>query len=70
MGRSALAMLRAMSDVRTHLVLSAAARRTIAHELEERAEALAALADVVHDVDDIGAGPASGSVGESRCWGS
>ncbi len=61
LGRAALAMLRAMPDVRTHLVLSAAARRTIAHELEERAEDLAALADVVHDVDDIGAGPASGS---------
>ncbi len=62
-GHAALRMLHALPDVETHLLISAAARRTIAHELDEDAAALSTLADVVHDVKDIGAGPASGSFG-------
>ncbi len=62
-GAAALRMLHALPDVETHLLISAAARRTIAHELDEDAAALSTLADVVHDVRDIGAGPASGSFG-------
>ena len=60
-GRAALQQLRRMEGVEAHLILSDAARRTIAHELAQGPEEIAALADVVHDVDDIGAAPASGS---------
>jgi len=60
-GEAALRILRDMSDVETHFVMSDAARRTIAHELKATPADLEALADVVHDVRDIGAAPASGS---------
>ncbi len=60
-GKSALHILHGMADVETHLVMSDAARRTIAHELDATPADLEALADVVHDVRDIGAAPASGS---------
>ncbi len=60
-GETALRILHGMADVETHLVMSDAARRTIAHELDATPADLEALADVVHDVRDIGAAPASGS---------
>ena len=60
-GEAALRILQDMADVETHLVMSDAARRTIAHELEVEPADLETLADVVHDVGDIGAAPASGS---------
>jgi len=60
-GEAALRILRGMTDVETHLVMSDAARRTVAHELEVAPADLETLADVVHDVRDIGAAPASGS---------
>ena len=60
-GEAALRILQDMADVETHLVMSDAARRTIAHELEVEPADLETLADVVHDVRDIGAAPASGS---------
>ncbi len=60
-GETALRILHGMADVETHLVMSDAARRTIAHELDATRADLEALADVVHDVRDIGAAPASGS---------
>ena len=48
--------------VETHLVLSRAAERTLAHEVGKHAAGmLQALADVVHPIDDIGASIASGS---------
>lgn len=57
-----LQVLRDMDDVETHLVISHAARRTMALEAEEwTPEAVEALADHVHDVDDIAASIASGS---------
>jgi 4-hydroxy-3-polyprenylbenzoate decarboxylase len=47
----------------THLVVSAAGWRTLAHELDLGRAELEALADVVYPVDDIGAAVASGSFG-------
>ena len=55
-------LLGAAPDVETHLVVSAAAERTLAHEIDD--EALANLESVVtcrHRVGDIGAAIASGS---------
>ncbi len=60
-GQAALRLLRSVEGVRTHLVMTDAARRTIAHELDCGASALEELAEVVHDVGDIGAAPASGA---------
>jgi 4-hydroxy-3-polyprenylbenzoate decarboxylase len=47
----------------THLVVSAAGWRTLAHELDLGRAELEALADVVYPVEDIGAAVASGSFG-------
>ncbi|MFA6141197.1 MAG: UbiX family flavin prenyltransferase [Hyphomicrobium sp.] len=55
-------LLGAAPDVETHLVVSAAAERTLAHEIDD--DALANLESVVtcrHRVGDIGAAIASGS---------
>ena len=60
-GHTALRILADLPDVETHLVITEAARRTIAHELDVPLRRLEALADAVHDVRDIGAPPASGS---------
>ncbi|HHN73101.1 MAG TPA: UbiX family flavin prenyltransferase [Thermopetrobacter sp.] len=59
-GLFALRRLAARADVETHLVVTDAARRTIAAELDVPLSRLRELADVVHDVRDIGAPPASG----------
>jgi 4-hydroxy-3-polyprenylbenzoate decarboxylase len=49
-------------SIETHLVLSAAAERTLAHEVDDGAGAqVRGLAYEVHPVDDIGANIASGS---------
>lgn len=45
----------------SHLVVSRAARRTIATETDQDFEAIRALASVVHPIEDIGASIASGS---------
>ena len=58
---AALRALRAVPDVETHLVLSGQARRTIALETDTTAEAVEALADVVHRDDNLGASISSGS---------
>lgn len=55
-----LEALRAL-DVERHLVVSKAAAMTIAYETDVTLRAVKALADVVHDNGDVGAGPASGS---------
>ena len=47
--------------VETHLVMSDAAKRTIAHETDYAIEAVRSLATHVHDINDIGACIASGS---------
>jgi 4-hydroxy-3-polyprenylbenzoate decarboxylase len=57
----ALQALRAIGGVETHLIVSDAARRTIELELDVRAEAFEALADVVHRDDDLAAAVSSGS---------
>jgi len=60
-GIRALQVLRATADVETHLVLTAAARRTLTEETELASKDVEALADVAHDHRDIGASIASGS---------
>lgn len=50
-------------QLQTHLVVSAAGWRTLAHELGMDRSEVEALADVVYPVDDIGAAIASGSFG-------
>lgn len=60
-GIRALEVLRAAGKVETHLVLSPAARATIAQETALRARDVEALADAVHPPGNIGASIASGS---------
>jgi 4-hydroxy-3-polyprenylbenzoate decarboxylase len=60
LGIRALQRLRALR-VETHLVLSAAARITIAQETDWKVSDVQALADVNHEPRDIGATIASGS---------
>ncbi|NRR32974.1 UbiX family flavin prenyltransferase [Oxalobacteraceae bacterium] len=57
-------MLQALAQLdqwESHLVLSASGALTALHELEMRKSAIEELADVVHNVKDIGASIASGS---------
>ncbi|MFN8723817.1 MAG: UbiX family flavin prenyltransferase [Rhodospirillales bacterium] len=60
-GVRALQILRAIPDVETHLILSPAAIRTAMDEIDMDADAIRALADVVHGHRDIGAAISSGS---------
>lgn len=60
-GVRALQALQPMPDIETHLVLSAAAKRTLAEETDWSVGDVEALADVVHNHRDIGASIASGS---------
>ena len=56
-------MLQALrvAGVETHLVMSRAARLTLAHESDLSAREVSALADVHHAAEDVGAAIASGS---------
>ncbi len=57
-------MLQALSQLdewETHLILSTSGALTATHELEMKRSEIEALADVVHNVKDIGASIASGS---------
>ena len=56
-----LQILRSTSEVETHLVVSAAAKRTIIAETDFRVEEVSALATTVYSDRDIGASVASGS---------
>lgn len=56
-----LEVLRYVADVQTHLVMSQAARQTLALETELSLRDVQALADVVHDARDIAASISSGS---------
>lgn len=56
-----LQMLQALNEFETHLVVSRAGWRTLAHELSMDAAATQALTDVLHDADNPGASIASGS---------
>lgn len=60
-GVQLLVALREVPGVQTHLTVSDAAWRNITHETGLGPEQVRALADVVHDVRDVGASIASGS---------
>ena len=60
LGVRLLEVLRPM-EIETHLVISPAARITIAQETDWKVSDVVALADCVHKYDDIGASIASGS---------
>jgi 4-hydroxy-3-polyprenylbenzoate decarboxylase len=60
-GIRALEMLQSVPDVETHLILTASAQRTIAHETAYRSDDVRALADEYHNPKDIGATVSSGS---------
>ena len=49
------------AGVETHLVISDSAKRTLLYETDYSVDAVKALATQVHDINDIGAGIASGS---------
>jgi polyprenyl P-hydroxybenzoate/phenylacrylic acid decarboxylase-like protein len=57
----ALQALRSIGGIETHLVLTKAARRTIQIETEMSGDDFEALADVVHQDDDLAAAISSGS---------
>jgi 4-hydroxy-3-polyprenylbenzoate decarboxylase len=56
-----LEVLQPLPDIETHLVMSQAARQTLALETDLQLRDVHALADVVHDPRDIGASISSGS---------
>ena len=56
-----LQLLRAMPDWETHLVMSASGALTASQEIDLKRADIEALADVVHNVKDIGAAVSSGS---------
>lgn len=60
-GIRALELLKALTEVETHLVMSQVAKRTLVEETEWSVRAVEALADHTHDDRDVGASIASGS---------
>ncbi|MCU6670358.1 UbiX family flavin prenyltransferase [Enterobacteriaceae bacterium H4N4] len=56
-----LQVLRGVTDVETHLVMSQAARQTLSLETDYSLRDVQSLADVVHDARDIAASISSGS---------
>lgn len=54
-------MLKPLDHIETHLIISNAAKQTIAAETDYSIQAVKALADVNYDVRDIGAAISSGS---------
>lgn len=60
-GIRTLQILQQVSGVETHLIMSQAARQTLALESDYTVREVQALADVVHDVRDIAASISSGS---------
>ena len=60
-GVRALEALRETPEIETHLILSPSAALTVAAELDMTADAVKAMADVVHPYKDIGASLSSGS---------
>ncbi|MBK5145358.1 UbiX family flavin prenyltransferase [Budviciaceae bacterium BWR-B9] len=61
-----LQVLQSCADVETHLIVSNAARQTLAMETDYSLRDVTSLASVVHDVRDIAASVSSGSF---RCHG-
>jgi len=60
-GIRTLQVLQQVSDVETHLIMSQAARQTLALESDYTLREVQAFADVVHDARDIAASISSGS---------
>lgn len=60
-GIRALEVLREVTDVQTHAIVTASAHRTIAHETKYTHDYIHDLADQVHNPRDIGAAVSSGS---------
>ena len=58
-----LQVMREQADWETHLIISAAGVLNLQHELNMKRRELYALADVVHDVNDVAASIASGAFG-------
>lgn len=56
-----LEVLRGVPDIETHLIMSNAARQTLALETDLQLRDVQSLADVVHDARDIAASVSSGS---------
>ena len=56
-----LQMLRELGGIETHLMVSEAGVLNLHHELDMDRKAIGAMADVVHNVRDVGASIASGS---------
>ncbi len=56
-----LRLLQQAEEVESHLIMTDSARKTLLQETDHTVEEVEDLADVVLDVADIGAGPASGS---------
>ncbi len=56
-----LEVLRAHTEIETHLILTGAARKTVEYEMGRDAKTVLALADVVHDERDIASAIASGT---------
>ena len=61
-GLRLLQILAEMEEWQVHLVVSSAGVLNIQHELNKKRREIYALADVVHDVDDIAASIASGGL--------
>jgi len=61
LGIRALEILRQINEIESHLVISPAAKLTVAQETDWLAQDVLALADIVHNYNDIGASIASGS---------
>ena len=61
LGIRALEILRQIEEIETHLVISPAAKLTIAAETDWQPKDVLALADLVHNYNDVGAAIASGS---------
>jgi 4-hydroxy-3-polyprenylbenzoate decarboxylase len=60
-GLRLLEVLRGLEDWETHLVVSSAGALNIRHELNMKRSEIHALADVAHDINDVGASIASGA---------
>jgi 4-hydroxy-3-polyprenylbenzoate decarboxylase len=60
-GIRALELLAPLADVETHLIISGAAKTTLAIETDHSVAAVEALADHVHSVRDVAAPTSSGS---------
>jgi polyprenyl P-hydroxybenzoate/phenylacrylic acid decarboxylase-like protein len=61
LGHRLLEVLRELGAVETHLIMSEGARLSIKHELDIDPDAIAELADVVHDPRNLAASVSSGS---------